>query len=152
MFNSLAIRNDGLINGFDLGAISNETLAKIAPIKVLLDMTKGKGLKGQVERYKKQIAAIALESKHMKLLQCTYRWSDRTIDMARVRAEDGLLERDETFEITKLKNFEGIIPPSIVEQIPKGLDKKAIVLTTRVDPIVAVKISKDLYVAIYQWE
>ena len=153
MFNSLAIRNDGLINGFDLGAISNETVAKIAPVKALLDMAKEKGLKGQVERYKKQIAAIALESKHMKLLQCTYRWyAVKDVNLAEVSAEDGLLRSDERFSTTKLKDFQGNIPPSIVERIPNGLSKKAVVFMTRIDPIVAVKISQDLFIAIYQWD
>lgn len=52
----------------------------------------------------------------------------------------------------KLSKFKGNIPNEILEQLPENAGKKAYVFTGQVDPIIAIKVNRNEYIAIWQWD
>lgn len=141
---------------------------KLLEIKKQWDIALKAGLKGQLERLRRWAIAIKLEEFNFKLLKVKNSINLLAISMPLMCRIDYVSTKNG--ELLKFKNeknrdilmwdkielsrFRGNIPKEIFEQIPENAGDKAYVFEARVDtdPIIAVKASKNEYIAIWKWD
>ena len=115
------------------------------------------GMKPKVKELKEEIPLIAiatiLSQKNMILLEKddSYLGIIQTNGNRKYfRSRDGWKI---PFQKTKLSKYEGNIPMEILEKLPDESAKKAVIFWREErDPIIAVKLKRNLYIGVFKWE
>ena len=113
------------------------------------------GMKKRVRALKRQIQwcieAKALREIGMQLLIVTDFESLRERRIGFVDPANGKIKGAGLFRKMKLKNYKGTVPRDILEQLPNKAGKKAYIFEKDYDPIIALKVRGDKYVAVHVW-
>ena len=115
------------------------------------------GMKKRMKTLKEEIGvrlvAASLEAMGFSLLR-TYYLSSGYHTLQIVSKEGNRDELRSVFRKKSLAKFDRPIPLEILEQLPNNAIKKGIVFYEEVgrDPFLCVKIKRNYYVALYQWD
>lgn len=141
---------------------------KSRELRNLIHICEEKGLTGQIGRLKRQALACELKDQNMTLITLRhlfekganiweaslYYTAPETGEIHPLFIKDLQGRQTNDFSIHKVMEYDGYMPPPVIERIPEQfVDRsfvfKAVYVT---DPIIAIPINEDTMIGLFQWD